>query len=499
MLNSDEKKACQTVSVPGNKCFMRRNMLISLFLLIFAVLFNQCTVEVLSRGAVTGVGARIFIWTVQGVILVVAAYIVVHRKEIRPMHYLFSFFLLLLIGIFFVLVDILLGFAGYPSLPALRHVAHPPSLRELRKSINEYEYEFATNSMGLRYAEISLDKESPEEKRIFVMGDSYVEGQGVHYEEMFTSLLESDYDWPVKPVRFINGGLGGTAPARQMQLLFLVGFKYNIDGVIMCIYPNDVTGTTDSADFEPAIKQVTSPDGLAAVIHFFYPRIYSLLMTVIHDPPKFQSLPDKRDIVKVATQEALKRGISQKEVDDWKARVPKDLLDAADKYQFNGSALTCGLFMPEFLTTCLDIDTDSAKQRWFNLKKCLQFVNDECKARGIAVALVYIPTAYQYNADFHENLTPLVQSGVKLKKNWLTEVSVLEQKLADWANTAKVPFLDITDDFRKRYGEFDENINYPLDTHWTAIGHRIAADAVEEWLGKENFLQLGSPVSSVTP
>lgn len=471
---------------------MRRNMFISLFLLIFAVLFNPWTVGVLSRGAGTDVGARIFIWTVQGVILVVAAYIFVHRKEIRPRHYFFSFLLLLLIGIFFALVDILLGFAGYPSLPALRYVAHPPSFRELRKSINEYEYEFATNSMGLRYAEISLDKESPEEKRIFVMGDSYVEGQGVHYEEMFTSLLESDEDWPVKPVRFINGGLSGTAPARQMQLLFHVGFKYNIDGVIMCIYPNDVSGTTDSPGFEPAIKQVTSPDGFAAVVHFFYPRIYSLVMTVIHDPPKFQSLTGKRDVVKVATREARKRGISQKEIDEWKDRIPRELLDPANRFEFNGSALTMGLFARDHWRTCLDMDTEGANQRWLNLKKCIEFVYDQCRTRGIAFSVVFIPTAYQFVEEFHDIPRPMVRSGVRMEKKWLTETSALQVKLADWANLADVPYLDLTEEFRGKYSEYGEKIVYPLDAHWTTIGHRIAADAIKDWLDKEDFLQSAS-------
>ncbi len=318
-----------------------------------------------------------------------------------------------------------------------------------------------------------------------------MEGQGVSYTQVFTSILESRFCSSERTLRFINGGLRGTALPQQMQLLFHVGLKYDIDVVIVCVFGNDVGGTAESPDFKPAIKRIQQPDGLAAAGHFIYPRLYTLAMSIKHDPPDWQYMAKRRDIVKIARREALKRGISQKEIDDWEQRIPQDLLEAANRFEFNGGLLTFGLLGPDGWSMSLDIDTDSAKRRLSNLKKCLQFVKDQCQTRAIDVALIYIPTPLQYNADFHEPSSPLVRCGANVKKSWLTGTSVLQQNLADWAKATDVPYLDLTRKFRKTQSEFDENVNYPLDGHWTALGHRIAADAIAEWLAKERLLQHG--------
>lgn len=491
MSNSHEKNVCREISRQNRTISERLNLLVSLLLFGFGILFNQWTVGMLLwKKPVTSPAMRSFVWLVQAAALLTAACLFARRRKIPLKHYLFVFVILVLLFALTILVDIVLGTAGFASLPQLK-VANPPSYREIRKSIGEYEYEFVTNSQGLRYDEISLKKESSREQRILVIGDSYVEGQGVSYKHVFTSILESRFCSPERTVRFINGGLRGTALPQQMQLLFHIGLKYDIDVVIVCVFGNDIGGTTESPDFEPAIKRIQQPDGLAAAVHFIYPRLYTLAMSIKHDPPDWQYMAKRRDIVKIARREALKRGISQKEIDDWEQRIPQDLLEAANRFEFNGSLLTFGLLGPDGWSMSLDIDTDSARRRLSNLKKCLQFVKDQCQTKAIDVALIYIPAPFQYNADFQEPSFPLVQCGANLRESWLTGTSVLQQNLADWAEAADVPYLDLTRKFRKTQSEFDENVNYPLDGHWTALGHRIAADAIAEWLAKERLLQHG--------
>ena len=489
---SQENNHSRRVDPCRSRVSVRFNLTLSLLLVIFSVLFNQWIVGYLFfDGHIGDFGTKLFLWIAEIAALLSAVYIFTHRKKIPLRNYFFASAMFGLLFAIFIVVDILLGIAGFPSQPALR-VAHPPSYKEVKKSIGEFEYEFATNSQGLRYKEIGLDKESEGEKRILVIGDSYVEGQGVECDERFTSLLESRYAQGEDPVRFINGGLTGTALTQQMQLLFHIGLKYDIDGVVICIYSNDVTGVTDSPDYKPAIRCLPEPDGLAAAIDFFFPRIYTLVATAQEYPPDWEHLKGKRDIVKAARRRALDGGIPQNVIDDWEAGIDPELLAAANRFEFNGSILTCGLFAPDIWTSCLDIDTDSAKRRWLNLRKCLQFVTDQCRSRGIAVSLLYIPTSYQYNPDFHDKPTPMIRSGVTLKRAWLTETSTVQQNLTGWARTVNVPFLDLTQEFRKTHSEYDEDINYPLDTHWTALGHRIAAEAIDEWLRQENFLELGS-------
>jgi hypothetical protein len=462
-------------------------MLISLFLMVSAVALSSWT---LGPTPVSEIATRGFLLIVQALLLMSGICVFAHRRRAGLYSYLFAGLVVLVNALLLLLADLVLGWAGFPSLPPLLDVAHPPHFREVRRSFNEYEYQFVSNSQGLRYKEIGLQKESGDEKRIFVLGDSYVEGFGVDYEDMFTSLLESYFGCQSQAIRFINGGLSGTALPQQMQLLFHVGFKYNIDGVVLCVYPNDVTGTPDSIEFAPQIRRISRPDGLAAVGHFFYPRIYSLVMKLIHNPPQLRRVVRTRDIVEAATREALKRGIPQEEIDAWKKRIPNDLLESANRFEFNGSSLTCGLFAPDMWTKCLDMNSESARQSWLNLKKCIQFVHDECNRRRIGFAIVFVPTAYQYVADFYEVPTPMVQSGVFTDKKWLTETSALQRELGLWADSAGVPYLDLTAEFRQAYCEYGQSIVYPLDSHWTPIGHKIAAEAIKRWLEAEDFLGL---------
>lgn len=489
MSNSHQEKVCREISKQNRTVSIRFNLLVSLLLFGIAILFNQWTVGMLlSRKAVTNSALISFVWIVQAAALLAAASLFARRRRTPLKHYFFVFVILVLLFAFTILVDIVLGMAGFASLPQLK-VAHPPSYSEIRKSIGEYEYEFVSNSLGLRYDEISLKKESSREQRVFVIGDSFVEGMGVSYKQVFTSILESRFCSPERTVRFINGGLAGTALPQQMQLLFHVGLKYDIDVVIVCVFANDVAGTTESLDFNPVIKRIQQPGGPAAAVHFIYPRLYTLASSIKNKPPDWQYMAKRRDIVKIARREALKRSIPQKEIDDWERRIPHDLLEAANRFEFNGSLLTCGLLRRDRWTMSLDIDTDSAKRRLSNLKKCLQFVKDQCQTKAIDVALVYIPAPFQYNAEFQEPSFPLVQCGADLRKSWLTGTSVLQQNLADWAEAADIPYLDLTGKFRKAQSEFDENINYPLDFHWTALGHRIAAEAIADWLRKDRLLQ----------
>jgi hypothetical protein len=476
-------------SAPDKASSTRLNAVLGILLLIFAMILSPWTFFALISGAKKGLAAKVFLGVIQLGLIFAAAYILLERRKIRPINYVYVGALLIINACFLIVVDIALALAGFPSVPPLQKIAYPPFFKEVRKSFNEYDYEFSANSQGLRYKEISLAKETPEDKRVLFLGDSYVEGRGVDYDDIFTTVLESYYTSAGQRVSFINGGLSGTAPFRQMQVLFHIGLKYNIDGVVLCIFPNDVIGTPANADFEPRILQTAEPDGLAGAIHFFVPRLYSLVASIAENPPSLQSTR-KRDVVKIATREARKRGIPEREIEDWKSRIPRDLLEAANRFEFNGSILTWGLFDPDVWSTCLDIDSDIAKLRWQNLKKCIQFIYDECHKRGIRFALVYIPTGEQYVKEFHEVPRPMAICGVKVEERWLTETSALQEELARWAESAGVPYLDLTEEFRTKYAEHGEKIVYPLDTHWTAVGHRIAADAIRAWLDEEDFLRL---------
>ena len=112
--------------------------------------------------------------------------------------------------------DQVMGLLGYPSAREIQ-VAHPANFYERRDNL-EFEHDFRTNSQGLRYYDIPLEKPE-EETRVLVLGDSFVEGLGVEARETFHAHLESFFSQQVQgTVRFINAGLAGQGPIEYWRL-----------------------------------------------------------------------------------------------------------------------------------------------------------------------------------------------------------------------------------------------------------------------------------------
>lgn len=475
-----------------NSDHMKLNLLVSISLAFVGIICNQWTVgQILTEdGVIDDFLSKLVLWFLQIIALVISICIFRNRNRIVKKHYLLAGMTFLLLLGFTILSDYVLGFVGLPSEPEQQWV-HPPNYMEVRKSIGEFEYEFATNSQGLRYREIPLNKKSPNEKRILVVGDSFTEGQGVEQEETFSFVLESYYSSSENNVYFINAGLTGTGPREYMYALLKVGLKYNIDGVLICLYANDVSNTTDAATFTPNTGGIGYETVvIRRLLQSLCPRIYVLLKKAERHYRVFQYQRKKRDIIQEARRKARKRGISEEVIESWIAKIPENLLDAANNYEFNGAILTYPLLAPDYWSVALDIETESANRKWQNMKKILDFTCKTCLDASIEVGIIFIPSQFQYRPDSHNQTNLWVQLGADIKQHWLTDTSKVQQYLYEWSKSVGLPYLDLTDEFRKAVKMHSKAINYPLDGHWTPLGHQIAADAIAKWLKKTKFLQL---------
>ena len=107
-------------------------------------------------------------------------------------------------------VDRLLAALGCPEEVPLK-AAHRANVSKMLKTI-EFEYEFTTNDLGLRYAQIPMEKPAGD-VRILLVGDSFTEGVGVEADDTFGAYIENYYNnAPGSAVQFVNAGLGGEGP-----------------------------------------------------------------------------------------------------------------------------------------------------------------------------------------------------------------------------------------------------------------------------------------------
>jgi len=462
------------------------NVCMSILLILVAFACNQWTIGILlAGGQIDNPVYKILVWVAEACMAWMGVCLYRRRNTILIKHYVFSAMILVFFFAFTVLCDHFLALLGFPS--ELKHqFAHPPNFRETRSSIDEFEYEFVTNSQGLRYKEIPLEKTSPGEKRIFVIGDSYAEGHGVEQGRMFSSLLESSYQSSGRNIYFINGGLSGTGPIQQMGLLFNVGIKYDIDAVLICVYPNDVCNMPSTTNFYPELYLKNKEwQGADRMIHIVYPKIHTMIKK--YEARKKSNLNRFcKDIVKAASIEARKKGLSENAISSWARRIPARLVDAANRQNFNASALVNGLLRPDYWSTSLDIDTPSARQRVNNMKATFDFIVNKCRAMHVEVYMIFVPCRFMYDRNFHSEDNISVKVGFIIKQSWLSETTNLQKELKEWAGSRSVAFFDLTDTYRKARSAGQKNLNYRLDGHWNALGHEVAAEAIKKWFDKVN-------------
>jgi hypothetical protein len=380
-----------------------------------------------------------------------------------------------------------------PALPP-KQVAHPPNFVEQRHNI-EFTYEFRTNSMGLRYHELPLNKTSDHEFRTFVLGDSMTEGFGVEDPDRFTSILEKTLSTPDRPMYFLNGGLSGRGPLQYGRMLFTVGLRYHPDLAVFVIHANDPDDVPADSHLDLYRQRdgtfaVREPDLLwppggrvSRLAYRLMPWIYGRLQyrAAHRDSSQLTSL----NFEKFIAERARRLNMPAADVEAWKARLDPKILQAAVDGQFNGAQLALGLFEPDHWVNCLDLSTDVGKARWSDMERILDETDTLCRETHLTCAFVYSPTTVQYDPTGGSLQRRL---GIHIRSEWLTEPSELERRLEKWSAAHSVAYMSLTDDFRRVARQRPGSLFFPLDGHWNREGNQVAASALSAWLRERRLV-----------
>lgn len=369
-----------------------------------------------------------------------------------------------------------LALAGVPKLPPFQW-SNPPHFKEVRRNL-EFEYEFETNGAGLRYRELA-PVPAAGERRVFVVGDSYTEGWGIASGDRFSDLLEREFSSPAAPVAFINGGLAGASPLTYARLFRYVGLGFRPNGVLICLFANDPSDTRadqGAEDIEPEVLR--SP--LHRMAYGLWPRLYWMTKRVkARADSAWQRTP--RDFVTAVSQEARRTGIPDSRIQQWQVAVGPKLIDAATHGMVNPILLSTGLLHPIEYSEGLELDTPHAERKWRALTSFLSAIVEDAHVNGVEVAIIYLPTRFQYDAWSQTEEDPEVAAGTRVRAQWLIKPAELENQLVKWTLDRQVPFLDLTPAFRAAI-RTRGTLNWRIDSHWNSEGHRVAAEAIAAWL-----------------
>src|SRR5712691_8738577 len=103
----------------------------------------------------------------------------------------------------------------------------------------EYTTEVAFNSHGLRETERDYAA-PPGTFRVLALGDSFVEGYTVPYEQTMTHVLETSLARPACPVEVLNAGTAAWSTDQEYLFYRDEGVKYSPQVVLAFFYYNDV-------------------------------------------------------------------------------------------------------------------------------------------------------------------------------------------------------------------------------------------------------------------
>ena len=144
-----------------------------------------------------------------------------------------------------------------------------------------------------------------------------------------------------------------------------------------------------------------------------------------------------------------------------------------------------GLFRPNYWEEAINITPPAAERKYQSMRLVLDEITSVAREHGMAIGLLYIPAPLQYDPSRHESWNPWIIGGVEFKSEWLSETAEIQRRLAGWAQKKDIPFLDLTPALRAEV-EAGRKLNFKLDGHWNAEGHRVAGKAIRKWIDRYN-------------
>lgn len=285
------------------------------------------------------------------------------------------------------------------------------------------------NNFGLRAHDIT-QKES---KRILLLGDSFIFGYGVKYEETIGRALEKQLGVEVIPAGFV----GGTATDMEFLYAKYYGMDLEPDMMVLAIFPyNDLADMNETSWIygengeliKAEIPRKVDADGYLK--RGDTPTRYKI--SLASNSHLMQFIIDRTEAASRIWRArlALKMGWRQQELIDF------------NKYE-----------------NCLYAGDCSGK--WLEAEEkmsmSLSWIKQLAQDRGVQLKAIIIPYEGQIFDD-------------KPQK------TVFHKALAD----QDIEYFDLWETFK--YSRLSRGDLYLPDGHWTRMGHQFAAQATGEWI-----------------
>lgn len=359
----------------------------------------------------------------------------------------------------FVRHDPLLGWSLIPN----KHARHITS---------EYNIDESLNSKGMRGPEYSYDKR-PGEYRVMMLGDSFVEGYSVEFEEVSSQVLQNLLTERGHPdCTVINGGTGGWSTDQEYLFFKSEAYKYHPDLTILMFHPNDIVGNVIKGQFRGLKPRFLLENG-------------ELILTNVPVPDPAQ-LPDES----ADTDESLLLKAKQwlfansrlyilfkgAVTNNYKLHLLAIKLGLAENPGKDGELLPVPMEVKMYAKS-YDPET---RQAWDVTEALMAGLKREVASDESKLIVFYVPpSAAIYDEEWQATKTKFGISD----SDWSIHQAAKELKAVCDRND--IDFIDPTSRFlveAERLREQDSLLYFPHDGHWNANGHRLSAEILADYV-----------------
>ena len=307
---------------------------------------------------------------------------------------------------------------------------------------HEYNAVLEFNRLGMRGPEISYKKAEGIRRAMF-LGDSFVAGAQVNWNEHMANLVEEEFFAEKLPVQVVNYGVSGWDNVQELIYLKNEGYKFSPDALYLFVYPgNDINGNYGRY-YEEGLSQYMDRQDLNLLYR----------------------LQEKKNPVLSVKEYLLTHSHLFTLI---------KLFGESSKLNYRLKGIQRQLHMinipsrPETVKLSHD---EKIEKSWALFQALMTDFSSFCHDKGIRFVVIMVPHVTQVYPDRHEG------EYEKVVSRYWGDIQGYERAMAIVRNL-KIPVVDLLPAFLKE--KADADLYYHEDFHWTPAGHALAAKILAE-------------------
>jgi hypothetical protein len=316
-----------------------------------------------------------------------------------------------------------------------------PGLNTIIHGNPEYPaWSIKTDSLGLGPAGFrdTLPDQPP---YALVLGDSFGFGVGVAQQEIWLERLENEIGQPI-----VNLSQVGASTLQEARIYARYGRQLPAQVVLWMFFQNDLKDNLRFADW-------LKPEANSA--------------QAVRQPTRPCSGPAHR---------ALKRySLAYELILYWRRNCEYSAMTSTPIFRDERLSLA---FCLDHDICDLDVQARMISDGWPLTRQALLETKTQTEQAGATLVIIIVPSKEQVYWDQFEQLATFPPN---------FDVDQMIEPVRDFCSLNKVYCLDLTEAFRVE-ARRGRQLYFPIDIHWNAQGHAVAASVVREYLRREKLL-----------